>query len=279
MIINPLQLLLWTFRRNERDVIRLYDSLSDVMRLATAGSMLNFGYWDGDDSPVRAQERLCEIFGQVARLEAGQKIVDVGSGYGSPAAVWQNAYDPLEIACVNINQGQLRESSHDKFHLANATATSLPFGEESADRVLAFESAQHFRPLEDFVSESHRILKDDGLLALAIPVMAGGHSVPLVRLGLLSVTWSSEHYTRRRVESALRKKFQIEQCMEIGGRVYGPLADYYNANRDAIKKRLSEKYPDYVEKILFLSVNKMKAVSQDGIIDYLLVACSKQKRS
>ncbi|NNL53161.1 MAG: methyltransferase type 11, partial [Nitrosopumilus sp.] len=43
--INPLQLLLWTFRRNEKDVVNLYSTLSPVMQIATGGSMLNFGYW------------------------------------------------------------------------------------------------------------------------------------------------------------------------------------------------------------------------------------------
>ncbi|MDP3779675.1 MAG: methyltransferase type 11, partial [Nitrosopumilaceae archaeon] len=40
--INPLEVFFWTFRRNEKDVINLYDSLSDVMMIATGGDMLNF---------------------------------------------------------------------------------------------------------------------------------------------------------------------------------------------------------------------------------------------
>jgi len=45
VVIDPIELLLWTFRRNEKDVVNLYNALSDVMRLSTGGDMLNFGYW------------------------------------------------------------------------------------------------------------------------------------------------------------------------------------------------------------------------------------------
>ena len=244
------------------------------MRLATNGSMLNFGYWNESDSPIQAQNNLCNIFGKMAKLESDQKIIDVGSGYGSPAINWQETYNPIEITCVNINQSQLKESNK-QFNLANATATSLPFEDNSVDRVLAFESAQHFKPLDEFISESYRILKDGGLLALAIPVMSQDSTVPLAKLGMLSMTWSSEHYSKNQVLQALQQKFTISEQQDIGSKVYEPLADYYNANRDQIKHRIKEKYPDYVEKILYKSINKMKAVSQSKVIDYLLVTCQK----
>jgi len=57
MSINPIDLLLWTFRRNETDVVKLYDALSPIMEVSTGGDMLNFGFWD--DSifhPVDAQK-------------------------------------------------------------------------------------------------------------------------------------------------------------------------------------------------------------------------------
>ena len=268
---------MWTFRRNEKDVINLYDYLSDVMRLATNGSQLNFGYWNESDTPIQAQNNLCNVFGSMAELKTGLKIIDVGSGYGSPAINWQKNYDPVEITCVNINSQQLLESKKQEtnLHHVEATATSLPFENNSADRILAFESAQHFKPLEDFISESYRILKDDGVLALAIPVMTEESSILLPKLGLLSMTWSSEHYSTNKVITALEEKFRISKKQEIGSSVYEPLADYYNKSRDQIKERITQKYPDYVEKILFKSINKMKEVSQSKVIDYLLVTCQK----
>ena len=58
MPIHPLHLILWTFRRNENDVINLYNSLSKIMQLATGGDMLNFGHWDGASDPMAAQRSM-----------------------------------------------------------------------------------------------------------------------------------------------------------------------------------------------------------------------------
>ena len=274
--INPLELFLWTFRKNEKDVVNLYDSLSDLMRLSTGGDMLNFGYWENTSSPLEAQINLCKIFGDFVKLESNQNILDVGSGLASPAIQWKNEYNPISITSVNINFNQLIQSNENQISLnfLNSTATTLPFESESFDRVLALESAQHFSPLENFLSESFRILKKDGLLGLAIPVISDKGSMR--KLGLLSMTWPSEHYSTKYVKSTLPKQgFEIIELQQIGSKVYEPLADFYIQNRDEIKEKILKKYPSYVEKILFKSLVKMKDLSERKIIDYLLISCNK----
>ena len=137
--INPIELFLWTFRRKEKDVVNLYDSLSDLMRLATGGDMLNFGYWDDKTkTPLEAQKKMCTIFGKKALLESNQRIVDVGSGIGSPSIQWSLDYSPVKLSCININFAQLQSSiknvnksiptnNSENFNFINATATTLPF--------------------------------------------------------------------------------------------------------------------------------------------------------
>ncbi len=287
--INPLELFLWTFRRKEKDVINLYDSLSDLMRLATGGDMLNFGYWDDKTrTPLDAQKKMCTIFGKKALLSSEQNIVDVGSGISSPAIQWSLEYSPVKLSCVNINITQLHDSIKnasksikadniiENFNFLNATATTLPFEKESVERVLALESAQHFKPLKNFISESYRILKKNGILALAIPVMSENHSASMIKLGSLSLTWPSEHYSTEFVNSNLKQeRFRNIDVQKIGSNVYEPLAKYYIENRESIKHKIIQYYPAYVEKILFKSLNKMKQVSEKKIIDYILVSCQK----
>jgi len=113
-------------------------------------------------------------------------------------------------------------------------------------------------------------------LALAIPVMIEKHTTPMMKLGLLSMTWSSEHYSIDFVTSLLKQEgFNDIDLQKIGSNVYEPLARYYIENRESIKPRISSQYPSYVEKILFKSLNKMKEVSQKKIIDYILIRCQK----
>ena len=244
------------------------------MQLATGGTMLNFGYWvKNTQTPISAQENLCSYFGNLADLKNAKNVVDVGSGLSAPAIFWRNNYDHLKIFCVNINYGQLHFTGPQKnITFINSTSTKLPFSNNSVDRVLALESSQHFKPLKDFISESKRILKSDGILTLALPVTLPRTS--FIKLGILKFTWSSEHYKLDLVRKLVKSGgFKIDDEQLIGDSVYAPLANYYMENRNELKKSISKKYPNYVEKILYKSILKMKNASEQKIIDYVVLKC------
>ncbi|MBC8516942.1 MAG: class I SAM-dependent methyltransferase [Nitrosopumilus sp.] len=272
--INPLDLFLWTFRRSEKDVVNLYTSLSPVMQLATGGSMLNFGFWDQNhEDPISAQKNLCRVFADMAELSSGMDVADVGSGLSAPSKMWRDEYSDLKLYDVNINFKQLVFPGHQKnIEFLNSTSTKLPFQNNSLDRVLALESAQHFKPLSTFIAESKRILKPSGLLVMAVPVTLKKSS--LRELGLLKFTWSSEHYSIDYIKnSILSAGFSISEEKLIGSKVYDPLADYYLKNRVKLREAILKNYPSYVEKILFKSIQKMKKTSESKIIDYVLLKC------
>jgi len=274
VIINPIDVILWTLRRNEKDVISLYSTLSPIMQLATGGNMLNFGYWDDDNQdPLSAQENLCIKFAALAELETAKTVLDVGSGLSAPAIFWKNNFQNLAISCVNINYSQLSHSrTQQDIEFFNSSSTKLPFSKDSIDRVLALESAQHFKPLSEFISESKRVLTDSGLLVLAIPVTLNTTSIK--KLGLLKFTWSSEHYSLDHIRHLIESNgFYISQEKLIGSSVYVPLANYYLDNRSTLRNSILEEYPSYVEKILFRSIQKMKRASEEKIIDYVLFKC------
>lgn len=272
--INPLDVILWTLRRNEKDVVNLYDSLSPVMQIATGGNMLNFGYWtENTCDPINAQKNLCEIFGNISELDKAESVLDVGSGLSAPAIFWRDQYENLKLFCININFNQLRFSGPQRnLEFFNSTSTALPFSNHSVDRVLALESSQHFKPLENFISESKRILKKSGFLVLALPVVLSETSIR--KLGILKFTWSSEHYNLNMVKNLVSScGFTITEEKLIGKYVYDPLAEYYVNNRTTLQHSISEKYPEFVEKILHKSILKMKKASEDKIIDYVILKC------
>jgi len=275
MSINPIDLLLWTFRRNETDVVKLYDALSPIMEVSTGGDMLNFGFWDDSIShPVDAQKQLCMLMGDMAELDSAHTITDVGSGILGPAKIWGSKYPSLGICSVNVNFSQLASVESGQISKMNSTARMLPFADSSLDRVVALESAQHFKPIGDFFSESNRVLKDDGILALAIPTAVEDSN--LKNLGILKFTWSSEHYSAKRISHELSKNnFEIMDSKNIGENVYPPLADYYLKNRNELRKKILTRYSKYVEKILFESMKKMKTSFEKGLIDYQILKCKK----
>lgn len=254
------------------------------MQLSTGGDMLNFGFWDESTvSPLDAQEKLCMRFADLSQLESGKNILDVGSGLSAPAFFWAEKYPDLKITSVNINYSQLISAKNKHalnssidVRFINSTATSLPFADNSMDRILAFESAQHFKPLDFFISECKRILKSDGILSFAIPILGKDFSQPILKLGILAMTWSSEHYSKNHVISTINKNnFEILEEKLIGSNVYAPLADYYSKNRDSIRKKIMKNYSSSVEKILWKSIKKMRETSEKNTIDYLLLSCKK----
>ena len=266
---------MWTFRRNEKDVVNLYNALSPIMQLATGGSMLNFGYWTSKNAnPISAQDNLCMIFADMAELASGKHAIDVGSGLSAPSKLWRDTFPDLLLYDVNINFKQLSFSGYQKnIEFINSTSTKIPFANNTIDRVLALESAQHFKPLENFISESKRVLTSSGLLVMAMPITTENSA--LGKLDLLKFTWSSEHYSVEYLKNLIRTGgFSILDEKLIGTNVYGPLTDYYMDNRDKMKKAILKNYPQYVEKILFKSLQKMKKASEEKTIEYILLKCN-----
>src|ERR671932_483185 len=109
-----LKSILWINRRSENDVVNLYNSITPFVRIALAdvnnNTMLNFGYWDESTTGhLAAQIELCRLVGEFAELQSATKIIDIGSGFCSSAAIWKYIYDNkiLDIVCVDINLKQL----------------------------------------------------------------------------------------------------------------------------------------------------------------------------
>jgi SAM-dependent methyltransferase len=279
-------------------------------------------------SPTEAQEELTALIGKFGDFKLSQRVIDVGSGFSAPAAQWKLTYNFLDIACVNINSQQLSTaktlaptiapttgvytfnadtnnanvSTTDAVRqpvtsvtcgnivsLINATATTLPFADKCVDRVVALESAQHFKPLQNFFKESARILKPGGLLIIAMPIMVSPRDRNINwsqfihqfrKLGILYFSWASEHYTQDSIALSLESEgINIEDIQHIGHYVYEPLANYYIQNRKLLKKTIEDYLTSYaqvisfeiIEKIIYRSALKMKALSQKGIIDYVLI--------
>ncbi len=244
------------------------------MQISTGGAMLNFGYWSSETTtPVSAQNNLCKIFAEMAELATSKHAVDVGSGLSAPSKLWRDMFPELSLFDVNINFQQLSYSNTEKnIEFVNSTATKLPFASNTIDRVLALESAQHFKPLDSFISESRRILTRTGLLVMAVPITTKNSA--LGKTNLLKFTWSSEHYSMNYLKNLIeRNGFHILDEKLIGSNVYQPLADHYFKNRTNLRKAILRKYPGYVENILFKSLQKMKKASEEKTIEYILLKC------
>jgi SAM-dependent methyltransferase len=296
------------------------------MHITTNGYFLNFGFWsNGIKTPIQAQCNLCSLIEEYGDLHSAKTILDIGSGFSWPAIYWKSLFDIPNIICVDINISQLRSGvslirNYQKektifyslmdstkvsktnlellhyqnakgIHFVNATSTKLPFANNSVDRIVALESAQHFRPLGKFFMECKRVLEMNGVMVVAIPIIYNNRDLPnnaknmfsnlkplLFKLGVLSFTWTSEHYGLADVKALVdQAELQIKEIKLIGSCVYEPLSDYYIQNREKLRNVILESYPSYIEKILYKSVLKMKELSEEQVIEYAIIKVARKE--
>ena len=316
MIAISVDLNLWIFKQTEKDIIKLYNSLTPHIRIAVNDSnnyMLNAGYWTKNSiDPVKAQHELCTLVSRFAKFDTVNTIADVGSGFSAPALQWRSEYPHLRILCVDINYKELNTgrkmvisdpAASDRISLINASSAMLPFGKAKLDMIVAFESAQHFQSINNFLTVSRSVLKPGGYIVIAIPVVdlkalecdGGKHNVRVVRkikmikkLGILYFSWASQHYDIDTISrSVANHGYQIEEFQRIGHQVYEPLAEYYVKQRENIKRRLRQSFATYKQRMLFELVEllvyrsalKMNDLSINGILDYVLIRAKKDNLS
>ncbi|MGI0094037.1 MAG: class I SAM-dependent methyltransferase, partial [Nitrosotalea sp.] len=250
---NPKDVILWTLRRGEADTVNMYNYLSELMQISTGRNFLNFGYWDNTTkNPTDAQTNLCNLVGNMAELEKTRHVLDVGSGFSEPAFLWKKTHPNSTITCININRNQLKfvnmQTDTPEINLVNATAVKIPISDESCDRIIALESAQHFKPIKNFISETRRILKKSGIIVLAIPALSKPSKFNILKIGILKLTWSSEHYDIETIKKIIQDAgLKIIEIKLVGSNVYLPLAEYYTQNRQFLRSEILKKYPSYVE--------------------------------
>lgn len=316
MIAISVDLNLWIFKQTEKDIIKLYNSLTPHIRTAVNDSnnyMLNAGYWTKNSiDPVKAQHELCTLVSRFAKFDTVNTIADVGSGFSAPALQWRSEYPHLRILCVDINYKELNTgrkmvisdpAASDRISLINASSAMLPFGKAKLDMIVAFESAQHFQSINNFLTVSRSVLKPGGYIVIAIPVVdlkalecdGRKQNVRVVRkitmikkLGILYFSWASQHYDIDTISrSVANHGYQIEEFQQIGHQVYEPLAEYYVKQRENIKRRLRQSFATYKQRILFELVEllvyrsalKMNDLSINGILDYVLIRAKKDNLS
>jgi ubiquinone/menaquinone biosynthesis C-methylase UbiE len=150
------------------------------------GRHIHWGYWP---EPTRATptpedfaaaaERLSDEICAAGEVRDGQRILDVGCGFGGTIARLNERLAGVDLVGLNIDDRQLaraktlvesRPANHVQFELGDACA--LPFDAASFDVVLAVESIFHFRDRRSFLREARRVLRPGGHVALSdfVPV-------------------------------------------------------------------------------------------------------------
>jgi erythromycin 3''-O-methyltransferase len=161
--INPL--------RSRADLLYELTALDNYLTERTL--YRNVGLWkDGETDLDNASEALVQAAGESLQLGPSDRLLDVGFGYGDQDLYLLEHFSPQKITGINITRSQIELASDrvakkglsDRIQYQQASATAIPFADNSFDKVLALECAFHFPTRRDFFREAFRVLRPGGRL-------------------------------------------------------------------------------------------------------------------
>lgn len=158
-------------RHNDKENIReFYDVVSSHFH-DLWGEHLHHGYWiRGDETKERAQIQLIEHLAQLADIQPGRRILDVGCGTGASSIFLAKHYQvettgitisPVQVSLAN--QAAAREDVNATFLLMDAEAMKF---EKLFDVVWSVESISHYQDIEQFFASAAKLLKPNGTVAV-----------------------------------------------------------------------------------------------------------------
>lgn len=195
------------------------------------GRHVHWGHWDDDHPPsgtmddfAAAAERMSRRVCAAAPVRDGQRVLDVGCGFGGTIASLDARHRDLELVGLNIDPRQLERARREvvarpsnAVSFVEGDACAMPFPDASFDVVLALECIFHFESRDRFFDEVRRVLKPGGRLAFCdlVPSRIGEKLLPIQDLffarykrelqGPADLTFTRERY----VELATAKGFTL----------------------------------------------------------------------
>lgn len=153
--------------QTREDVAAHYDELDRIYR-DIWGDHVHHGYWrTGNESTQEATEALVELVAEKLRLSSGQRLCDIGCGYGATAEHLAHRHG-VEVTGLTVSVEQFRVASQRRaplrFILRDWLSNGLP--DQAFDRACAIESLAHMPDKQRFFDEASRTLRPGGRLVV-----------------------------------------------------------------------------------------------------------------
>jgi len=261
-----------------------YDQLKDVLKCVHGNDKdyMNFGYWNNDK--MNLEEANTELSDKLinALSDKGGKTLDVGCGYGEQDIYWSGKYK-MDITAIDISEKQInvakdrvRKHKIKNLKFKKASATSLPFDDNSYDNIVCLESAFHYEPRVKFFEEANRVLKEGREMAIAdITIKSNMYGIrPSVLISFFKRLLSIPD------ENLITKGDYVKQLEEIGYEVetiditkktFEPYFNYFYKNL---------KLPNMFLNFVFHSLVKTLILPclKDFPLDYTIYKCKKVRK-
>lgn len=160
---------------HERKVERFYSHGSDTRGLQDGG-YLSFGYWIDNVKYYRqAVDALINRMLQYEEPNTTGDVLNVACGYGAETTKIFDTIRPKKIIAIDITEDHIEFAKQhnaltdlpELIEFKKMDACKLDFESDSFNYVIGIEGPAHFNTREEFLRNSFRVLKKDGVLLLS----------------------------------------------------------------------------------------------------------------
>ena len=155
---------------DKRKIVEHYDFVSPYYR-SLWGEHLHHGYWiRGDESKEVAQLQLTEYLAELANVQTGSTVLDIGCGLGGSTIYLAQKYKAcatgITISPVQVEMARKAAAAAQldaRFLLMDAEALNFAL---QFDLLWSVESISHYHDHRSFFANAARFLKPGGTFAL-----------------------------------------------------------------------------------------------------------------
>ena len=195
------------------DVASHYDELDGIYR-ALWGEHVHHGYWaSGHETPGEAVDALADLVADRLELGPGERLVDIGCGYGATAARLARMHG-VHVTGLTLSAEQAKVATARPgalgFEVRDWLDNGLP--DAAFDRAYAIESSEHMVDKPLFFAEAARVLRPGGRLVVCAWLAAADASQwqvdhllePICREGRLPSMGTHAEYAAMAEEAGFR---------------------------------------------------------------------------
>lgn len=159
----------------KKQTIRSHYQLGTLFYRLLWGPHIHHGLWTATESPSQAQVQLTDTLADMAAIDSGQRIVDIGCGMGGSSirlakvrncTVTGVTLSPVQRHWAATSAALQGVSRRTRFLAADAE--SVEFDDASFDVLWSVECTEHLFDKAEFFRRAARWLRPGGRLAIAV---------------------------------------------------------------------------------------------------------------